>query len=460
MAIIKPAPRLAELLKKRNPDEAIAIKEHLRRYKVNGDFSVGIELELENIDGYLNKGVIDTNLWEEHRDGSLRGNSTELVTRFPIKGDNLLAALDNVYEAAGNSMEAMKSLRTSTHIHVNALDMSVEAVCIFMLAACFAEPYLLEISDPYRKYCGYCLPSKSPIANAVASFLHNKKLRVQAESRYYGVNILALEKYGTIEFRHFSTPHTLDDAIKIVNICTDLKKLALELESTPKFLTKQGLPTALASIRGAVSQILQSDNLVPAKELQLEITLQGLKDEKFVSPEGKEIPIKSSYLDNLIQNTRRVTSEEWATTRTVTTDSTETINWGTARVHNGAEVTETFRAPNIEVDSIEPRINNDTVLVAGIRLARNLVQGMRACIDIQRSNITGNVEEAVRTYINNTIHAESELNAFMDLITTGVSTTRNTVGVIALTSFLQSRRNELRAEAMNRIRNEVNPPNF
>ena len=123
-----------------------------RKYKTTNalvlpDTWLGIELEIENINGVLkhvrNAGVnypngggafdarvLNTgtgrNLWIVEQDGSLRDGGLELKS-IPIFGLDVLTALNDLEKFFNeHDFKPKFSRRTSVHIHINVLDMDYE----------------------------------------------------------------------------------------------------------------------------------------------------------------------------------------------------------------------------------------------------------------------------------------------------------------------------------------------
>lgn len=174
--------------------------------RVKGD--VGIEIEAEGI----NLNVVDTAVWRTEPDGSLRPRGgfpdkcAEFVLQEPIPITMVRGALDQLVHEQRHATFAFSS-RCSVHIHVNVLDLEYQQ----MLAMIYAY-YLLE--EPFMTFCGksrkgnnFCLrlgDAEGQLDQAMTLIKYGEEgiENLQPDfSRYSALNIEALKKYGSIEFR-------------------------------------------------------------------------------------------------------------------------------------------------------------------------------------------------------------------------------------------------------------------
>ena len=361
--------KLSEVLGKTNPDRPKKLDTKKTRLELVAPFSIGIEFELENLKGNFNKQGLLQDFWQEVGDGSLRGDGREFITRIPIKEDDVIIALENIYEAAKGSMEVLSSLRTSAHIHVNALDMDTEELALFLAAGALSEEYILSLNDEYRKFCGYCVDSNLAVAHVIANMFKTKGFRADLNSRYYGVNPLSINKHGTVEFRHFSVPYTIEDAVRNINICLHLKKLAVEIASTlPGPLTRKNIEEPLTRMRADLETIFNTKLIKPLDPLLTAIDMEMVRDERWtnaprVLAAGEE-PDRPEQVEENNQNERLTTFRgvDLFTTGHWDTAEIETRVAGTARV----EETGTRFVGGEGVAELQRRLN-ERALAMGVR---------------------------------------------------------------------------------------------
>lgn len=174
--------------------------------KVKGD--VGIEIEAEG------HGLVEVNtaVWKTESDGSLRPRGgypdkcAEFVLQEPIPLGMVKEALGQLKEYQAKATFAFSS-RCSVHVHVNVLDLKYEQ----LLAMIYAY-YLLE--EPFMTFCGksrkgnnFCLrlaDAEGQLEAALDLVKHGERgidMLRQDQSRYSALNLEALRKYGSVEFR-------------------------------------------------------------------------------------------------------------------------------------------------------------------------------------------------------------------------------------------------------------------
>lgn len=200
---------------------------------------VGIEIEVEEYDGN------SMNLypaWTTHSDGSLR-NGIEFVTSAPVGGEDLTAAIDQFFN---NGHDYQTGPRTSIHIHINASDnMNVDQFRNMLVLMYVIEPAVFRWADENRKWCGYCSPLTDIPPQRFVTMLNendNDAALVRAirgesnHDRYFGFNVAAYGKHGTVEFRYFPCTTERDLLIKWVKFVMYVKKAAITYDSIPAML--------------------------------------------------------------------------------------------------------------------------------------------------------------------------------------------------------------------------------
>lgn len=179
------------------------------------DQYVGLEIEIEDysqeeLDRHGDRG---SPYWSVHGDGSLR-NGVEYVLSQPMMGNDLLKAIDYFFT---NIKTYSDSPRTSIHVHLNMLqeEESVEGLRNMVALYYMFEDAFFSVADEGRKWNGYCNAfDDNPPAFLEELMAHEssgdmgklyESLLTTADqntNRYYGLNLAALRRYGTIEFRH------------------------------------------------------------------------------------------------------------------------------------------------------------------------------------------------------------------------------------------------------------------
>lgn len=168
---------------------------------IHNDF-IGVEIEYERAG---RAGEIDADYWEIHDDGSLRDGGAELVFRRPLRSANASAALRNA-EAALSRVSF--SARTSVHVHVDVRDIAPSALMRYICLYYIFEELLFSYCGPQRVDNNFCISGAH--ARGVVDLIGGidpkrviKSLREMgtSEYRYASVNLDAVLKFGSLEFR-------------------------------------------------------------------------------------------------------------------------------------------------------------------------------------------------------------------------------------------------------------------
>lgn len=219
-----------------------------------GDF-FGVELELENID-YDEVNSMPWNHWDMHGDGSLQEDGREFVFNEPKAGQQVIEAINEFYR---NGVDATAGLRTSSHIHINASDMTVGELRAMMVISYTVEAALFRWIGENRKWCGYAMPLSEMPSDRLRKMLigNNQRVVFQAISaqrnndRYYGVNMAAIGKHGTVEYRHFPGKPAREELENWLDFVRAMKRAGQTLpfpELGERIETEQQLRDFLASV--------------------------------------------------------------------------------------------------------------------------------------------------------------------------------------------------------------------
>lgn len=176
---------------------------------INSSAIIGIEVEVEQHDINQRPNAH----WVVKEDGSLRNNGAEYVSS-PIAASDAPAMLDNLFNLA-LSKDCSFSMRTSIHVHLNALDMTVQQMQAVVFLYTVFEPVFYNYAGRGRQKNIYCVP----IAQTdLLTYFQEQGLRFKWQ-KYTGLNLLRLLDLGTIEFRHLagtSDPERIANWIGII----------------------------------------------------------------------------------------------------------------------------------------------------------------------------------------------------------------------------------------------------
>jgi len=178
--------------------------------KLDKNKEVGIEIEMEgrNLVNY------DMNYWKCEGDGSLRGESIEWVLKSPVNRNRVVSRIKYLIE----TMKAQKAVlrpsdRCGVHIHVNCQTLDFEQLFRFISLYAVFEDVLTNWCGDDREGNLFCLRMKdaSHLLSMLAACKKEGDIYAVCNDHYrYGaLNLAALAKYGSLEFRQMRTPDNL-----------------------------------------------------------------------------------------------------------------------------------------------------------------------------------------------------------------------------------------------------------
>jgi hypothetical protein len=180
---------------------------------------IGIEIELENVElerhatNRMPVAVAAPAGWQYHIDDSLRNQGLEFVFDGPAAGSVAATRLESLITwVKTHKLKPEASDRTSVHIHVDAGDCTMNQLFKWLLIYTVYEPLLFEVYAPTRKKSNFCVPiydsyaTRSTIGFLKKSFpaFYKELGKYRGQHRYSAVNLDALHKFGSLEFRHLA----------------------------------------------------------------------------------------------------------------------------------------------------------------------------------------------------------------------------------------------------------------
>lgn len=186
----------------------------------------GFELEVEGV----NLPVIDGG-WIYKRDGSLRGENLEYILRHPIN----LPEFPSVFEKLVRKLTDEKvklnfSFRTSTHVHLNVLDLNKHQIQALFYLSHLVEDALVNYSGATRIGNRFCLRTKDAMwkVRQFKKWLTNPGFGPlnQEELKYSAINIATIMSYGSIEFRSLRGTIEKDVVLPWLEVLNNLYEIA------------------------------------------------------------------------------------------------------------------------------------------------------------------------------------------------------------------------------------------
>lgn len=182
------------------PAESISGQEARLERKI-----IGVEIEMENLNYPTNR----TRYWRFVEEGSLR-NGYEAVTVFPTDLKTLPLAIDELYKAFPKRGKENFGFRTSVHVHMNMMYRNADDLKSFLLMYLLYEKNLFQFAGPERINSPYCVPLAWCCLHPFEMWKHL--------DRYSALNLSALRKHSTLEFRHMEGTHDFRKILQWANI--------------------------------------------------------------------------------------------------------------------------------------------------------------------------------------------------------------------------------------------------
>ena len=174
---------------------------------------IGIEVEVENVRAWGDPYT----LWAMKEDGSLRNGGREYVS-IPLNGENVPIALLHLFQNLNEDIQF--SHRTSIHVHVNVQNLTLDSITGIILTYLAVEPLLFKFVGHDRDKSIFCVPLyETELPNRLVSrFLKNPALFRMENARYAALNLDAMRKFGTLEFRHLFGTSDMDILMTWINL--------------------------------------------------------------------------------------------------------------------------------------------------------------------------------------------------------------------------------------------------
>ncbi len=175
------------------------------RHRPGKHIGIEIEMEGENLPAALPRW------WSGVGDGSLRGAALEYVLRTPCEREKVLGRLEYLQKYLANTEANLQpSDRCGVHIHVNCQEMTSLQVINFAILYLIFEDILVKWCGEQREGNLFCLRA-SDADRIIQGLIRCRRedglnFMQHDEYRYGAINLSAIAKYGSVEFRAMQTP--------------------------------------------------------------------------------------------------------------------------------------------------------------------------------------------------------------------------------------------------------------
>jgi hypothetical protein len=227
---------------------------------IDGLFGIEIEAEGEGMRKVANK------YWNTEDDGSLRGeypeSRAEFVMKKPVTAEEVKPALESLVKA----LEGAKfdfSYRTSVHVHVNVQELTMAQILNMVYTYLLLEEPLMTYCGKARKGNRFCLrlrDAEGMLEVLREMFRDENGYRNAGDNvRYSAINLAALNKYGSIEFRGMRGNIDVETIHTWTKILGSIREFATQHESPKSILAlveKLGAITFMKTVLGENFDIL------------------------------------------------------------------------------------------------------------------------------------------------------------------------------------------------------------
>jgi len=242
---------------------------------------VGIEIEMEGDNLYHNiKG------WHIDNDGSLREESAEYVLKKPLSIEEVKKYLMNLYDGLNNAgAELRPSVRTGVHVHINCGRISITQLYNFIVLYLTLENVLVHWCGEEREGNLFCLRASDAeyILHKLKSAVKEKMFRGMfgEDVRYASMNLAALEKYGSLEFRSMRAVTDPEPIIQWASTLLNLRQEAEKYENPVEIIESFSMDGPLAFCKRLIQEL--DSRWLPSDREMHTMIMESMRNAQFVA---------------------------------------------------------------------------------------------------------------------------------------------------------------------------------
>jgi hypothetical protein len=215
---------------------------------------IGIEIEME---GNLLPDFSDTT-WGNTYDDSLRGESIEYVLKNPVGIDEVEDVLNILWDNFDDTV-LKPSVRTGVHIHINVQELSMKELATFITLYFTFEGLLTNYCGPNRTGNHFCLRAEDAeyLMYLLCSGFRDSNYNLFSDDsvRYSALNVCALPKYGSLEFRAMRTTKEYEPILTWVNLLYSIKKASLKYDNPQEIIKSTSAVDLIKFIEGVFVEL-------------------------------------------------------------------------------------------------------------------------------------------------------------------------------------------------------------
>ncbi len=192
-------------------------------------YAVEIEMEYKSL-GNLQIIQPMSGTWKFAVDGSLRGNSVEIVTKKPKPFDKIAFDIAHFYgniEVILPDFKLVDTVRAGTHMHMNCNHLTLSKVFTFLAVWYALERAIIRKCGKGRLGNNFCVTAYDSygIIDNINNFLLGQKKFINVfttEDRYAALNLASLATFGTLEFRALRTMQKYEPMVQVLSLVCEL----------------------------------------------------------------------------------------------------------------------------------------------------------------------------------------------------------------------------------------------
>ena len=190
----------------------------------NPNYIFGLEIEAENIT-QVGKSKYKS-YWDITGDNSLRNSGIEFVSK-PLKAFQLEYAIDQLHDQLSKYPAPEFSPRTSTHVHMNVRDLTVNQIFNLVLIYTSVENVLFNWVGHNRDKNIFCIKlTDTDYVTKYQDLINYTVDTTHYWNKYTALNLKPMESKGTVEFRHMYGTWDKETILLWINFLSCIKTYA------------------------------------------------------------------------------------------------------------------------------------------------------------------------------------------------------------------------------------------
>lgn len=224
------------------------VKDVFKVREKTGD--VGIEIELEG----TNLPVVNDLYWMTTNDPSLKGGKEahEYVLNCPVKISVLQSVLED-FKSNFKKSEVDHSIYSGTHVHINVQNLTLKQLINYICAFIIVEELLVDWCGEVRTGNHFCLRTSD--ARWLIDYIRNTILDERVSNfdtdtiRYSSINLKAIPRYGSLEFRTLDSTLDIQRMMTWVNVLLHIRDKSIAYPSPDVMLSQVSMKGSGAFVR-------------------------------------------------------------------------------------------------------------------------------------------------------------------------------------------------------------------